>query len=200
MSDPFGLGLGMAASSVVFGEGAPLGSQFFADDFNRPDEDLEASVNWTRVGGLVAGAAVRSNQCAFIDVTAETAYLSPDAGSANHSTEVERRISSDRIYFECCCRLTDANNFIGMRHSAGTYRIFRRVAGVFLELDNLILPAAVGDIMRLECNGDQIIGRVNGAPILTAVESAHNTVTRQGFVVRDATSNPAIDNYVARTL
>lgn len=187
--------------NLSMGTSSSAGASFvFIDSFNRDDENLAVSPNWTRVGGVAGAAAIRSNEVAFLSTT-ETVYLCPDLGSADHFTQIERRTSAISGYFDCCVRITDTDNFIGVRKGDPEWELFKRVAGTFTQLGTSAQGSAIGDVVRLEANGDQLnVFRNENLIIGPITETDHQAVTRQGFIVRNTLANPAIDNFRVQVL
>jgi hypothetical protein len=178
----------------------------FTDNFTRANQNLEASANWTLVAGGVAGsAAVVSNQLAVRPLSiGEGAYLCPNQGSANHYTQAMLKSATDNnaIYYPVAVRVTDLNNFIGLRQFQGTLQMHKRVAGTFTLLASLARTHVLDDVLRIQANGTAITGYLNGTPTLGPITVAEFTsVTRQGLIVRGTTDfSPALDNFEAGTL
>lgn len=176
---------------------SPRGS--FTDNFTRANENLEASANWTRNGGVAGVCAVRSNELAFLSTT-ETAYLAPDQSSTNHYCQTRVRTSvTNKFYFPCVNRITDINNFVGARarnSSSDEYDMFERSASTFTLLaSTTAVVVTVDDILRLESVGNDHEFFVNGVSRGAGASTVNNTITRQGIGARQSTSNPAIDDY-----
>lgn len=175
-------------------------SAMFSDDFNRADENVEASEDWTRTGGSAGAASILSNQVRFNttdSLVGAVAFLSPDLGSADHWAQVELLAENNGA---AIIRATDAANHIGARRTSTSWQVYKSVAGVFTSLGTTASPALVaGDILRAEAIGDQISAYLNGGLILGPfTETDHQAVTRTGFNARGVVS-PAIDNFAAST-
>lgn len=181
----------------------------FSDNFNRANEGLEASANWTRVGGTSGAAAVNSNKLNVTDTTSGgTAYRCPDIGTADHYVEA-RWLDNDRSSGPfICCRLTDNNNFIGVRFngdSTSTHiEVYTRKAGTLSNLLNANSPINNGDVLRLEAEGNAWRVKVNGAlrHSGTFTEGVLAGVTRCGIVSRvvSYTALGFIDDFAAGPL
>lgn len=174
----------------------------FSDDFNRADENLEASANWTRVDGVAGALGVRSNAMAQLNVT-DTAYRSPDQGSTDHFTQATQASAVTAWGGFMCVKLTDSNNFIGIRWAgAGNgVDLFQRVGGGFLSLGNA--GAATfnqGAVAYIETNAGNITVKADGVTKIGPTANANfPTITRGGFVSR-STTNPTLDLYSNGTL
>lgn len=176
----------------------------FADDFNRQNEPLEATADWTRVGGIAGGATVSTNRVAAVDTnTIGTAYLAPDTFSSDHFAQAAWLTSTAPGPF-ICCRITDGNNYVGARYgSVGTqFELFKRVAGAFTILGSFVQALVPGDVIRLECDGDTARVLINGIQRIApqSLAGSHAGVTRAGLVARSVAINPWLDNFEARAL
>ena len=171
----------------------------FTDDFNRANEDLETSANWTRVDGVAGALKVISNQCGE-GSGGDAAYLCPDQSDADHYTQaVLNGASGPASSFPVCVRVTDKDNWIGVRYSTGGMELYKRVAGTFTSLDTSTHTHSAGDVWYLEASGNNIVGKLNGTTVVSATETDHNTVTRQGIINRGV-ENPLVDDFEAGAL
>lgn len=172
----------------------------FAETFDRADENLEASANWTRVGGATGTLAVRSNQVAAI-ATTQTAFLSPDLGAVNHYVEMTMT-SSGVAGPLLAVRAVDSNNFVGVRQNSTNYQLYKVVGNAFTLLGTTTQAPTVGDRLRLEASGSTVSLSINGAASLSNLSLGADlaTSTRTGLVARSAVRNPWGDNYLAGTL
>lgn len=173
----------------------------FTDDFNRANESLEANASWTRVDGSVGGASISNNQLAANDTSAGgTSYHAPDTGSADHYVQAAWIQTTGAVGPFICCRLTDANNFVGTRWN-GTinqrWEIYKRVAGSFTLLGSFDDTITSGDVVRLECSGDTARVLLNDAEIIApaSLSGSHAGVTTSGLVARVVAHDPLIDDF-----
>lgn len=170
----------------------------FTDAFTRADENLEASANWTRVDGAAGAGAVRSNQFAQLSST-NTAYQCPDQGSADHYSQATTAVSGSWTGF-LSIRTTDSNNFIGTRPNGSTIELYKRVSGTFTSLGSAAANTGIGAVYYLEGSGNNLTVKVDSVTKIGPIsETALNTVTRSGIVVR-TTLNPTLDNFESGTL
>ncbi|UIS25220.1 putative tail protein [Erythrobacter phage vB_EliS-L02] len=175
--------------------------QLFTDNFNRPDENLEDSADWDRIGGSGGEMGVRSNAAAMLAGTDGPAYVCPDLNQADQFAEAIFSSSADANYF-LACRVQDANNFIGVRKwtlGGDRWSIYKRVAGTFTELalaeDSSL---AAGNVKaRLEVIGDTARLYVDESLYLETAIGAHTAATRTGFIVRNDAFNPAFEDFRA---
>lgn len=169
----------------------------FVDNFNRADENLEASANWTHDGLIAGGAAVRSNALACLTTNSTgTSYKCPDQGSADHYAQFVARATANSGPF-VCNRLADVNNFVGFRNNGATLEVYRRVGGTLSLLNSSAQSIISGTVLRLECTGTNWRVLKDGVQVATgAIGSALLTSTRQGVVARTTTAgqNPWVDD------
>lgn len=177
------------------------GAAPFADNFNRANENLEASANWTH-DGLIAGAMVVSSN-RLRSTTSDLAgsgYLCPDVGIADHYVQYTAVDNPQGSGSFACCRMTDRGNFVGIRNHHGTLEVFRRVGGTLAELHLASQGIVAGDLLRLECEGTNYRAYVNGDLRASgAIGDATLTSTRQGVVSRYVSATWA-DNFEAGAL
>lgn len=177
----------------------------FTDNFNRADEDLGTSANWTFLeGSPTTAAAVRSNTLACLATAGQgITYLCPDQGSADQYVQFEiRNVTAAAAPF-AICRVAIGDNFIGLRNSGANLDVYKRVGGTFTRLtpspngQSLV----IGDVIRLEVEGtDTWRAYKNGVLTNTGSIGTSFTSTRQGVICRITPHNPWIDNFEAGPL
>lgn len=166
----------------------------FSDDFNRANENLGASANWTVVTGVADAAVISSNQLATNTTQTNGLIVSPDEGSADHS--VEWTLQNVYTHSYVAVRATDGDNFIGARGWDNKWHIDKCVAGTWTYAHGEWLSAPVsGDVARLECVGDTIKLFVNDVERISVTDAFNNTETRQGIVPINSSVDPWIDSY-----
>lgn len=199
-----------------YGPGARLGTRtphdaatmpfIFTDNFNRADENLETSTNWTRVAGSAGDATVASNACAVPTTNALSYYSCPDIGSANHYAEAEWMTVAHAVGPFIACRIAgiNNNNFVGARWDNANTRIqlYKRVSGTFTNLANFTTALNAGDRIRLECNGDNARVLLNDAEVIAPASLAGSLPgnTLCGLVPRLIAVSPWLDNFEAGAL
>lgn len=168
----------------------------FTDAFTGTNgDDLEGRTGWTRVDGAAGAAEVNaSNQLKFSSTT-ETAYTAPATGTGDHYAQADF-LDFSHSFFPVCIRVTDKDNFIGLRlFGASEKQIYKRVSGTFTLLySSAGVPAGV---YKLEGSGSSINLFRNGvdAGNPVATDSAHSSVTTPGLVCRSGTADPVIDDW-----
>lgn len=168
-----------------------------SDDFNRSDENLEASVAWTRVGGATGQAAVRSNKLAFTGTT-QTLYHVADQGDVNHWAQYILATTTITGPVFTVVRATDQNNFVGVRQSTTQYQFMKYLAGVSSQpgTSSGITPT-IGDEVVISAFGNQFVIYVNkrSAARVVITDAALQTATKAGVVPRSTINNPALDDF-----
>lgn len=177
--------------------GRVLAPSVFFDNFDRPDEPLEASPNWTRVGGAAGDIDVTSNVAYCRTSTDGAAYQSPDLGPGDKYVQGVIQVANGQ-FFPLALRLTDHLNWVGVRYNSGRYQLYRRASGGFALLGSYI--ADPGMLVRIEMVGDDFYVLVDGVPQIAASYSGNSAETRQGMVARNSVNQPMLDDYEAGLL
>jgi hypothetical protein len=185
--------------TLTFGSVATV---FFADDFNRPDQGLQADADWTFVpehggDGLPSDIAVRGRKLAILSTAyGGAAFASPDCGFSDHYVQAKvGSVPADHNGM-LACRLTNPSNFIGVEFTKGRISLYERTAGVFKELGSAT-PPMIGDVIRLEVKGADATVKKNGDVVIgpTATAGTNAAWTRSGIVSRGAAVSAWITNY-----
>ena len=180
------------------------------DDFNRSNENLTVSSDWTAVDGDATDAQVSSNQ------------LVVQAGAGGYSAAYATAPSSDNYYIQW--------NFVSATNSSGENRVGfagRASGGVFTGdgywvrwdsaassllvvekssgSDTTIITGsstpADGDLIRLEMDGTSIELFVDGSSVGSATDSTHTTGDTRLWVYQDAAGDiQTLDNFEQGTL
>jgi hypothetical protein len=172
----------------------------FIDDFNRANENLEASSDWTRIGGTAGAAQIISNALHFTSSTDATAYVGPSYGSPDHFVQAKRPSATEAEWF-LACRIQDGNNFVGARlaDTDSGWAVYKRVGGTFTVLGRWQMTSVfkTDSIARLEVIGDEYQLIVDGKILGKGTIGTHaDTATAGGFICRnDTTPNPAWDDF-----
>jgi hypothetical protein len=187
----------------------------FSDDFNRADENLLASANWTNVGGADAAAfQVFSNIFAHVPTGDTLAVQCPTQGSANHATQVGiGQETSNAWAFFVTVRHTDLNNFWGFYCNTGDggLALYKRVAGTFTEIGTYdVRPEVIAAFpslvtVRIEAGSDNVFTvKVAGtARITSSADSFNASEVRQGvaaFVANTSGDVMGFDNFLAEPI
>lgn len=183
----------------------------FTDDFNGEGSNVDLTAHtpsggtaWTRLSGSSGDIVVDSaNGWMALRTTffgANAVYLCDDQGDANQYVEFENRNTPDIFYF-IANRITNGSNYIGVRNIATNgLDLQKRVAGSFTQLGSDSIISA-GDIVRMECDGNNIEVFVNGVSAIGPVtETFNNTETRQGVFGDGNTNANLLDDYEAGIL
>ncbi len=167
----------------------------FSDNFNRANELLDASANWTKVGAANC-ATIVSNILTFT-AAGESLYTCPDQADVNMFVQATRVETLARAYFDIVLRSTDSSNFIGVRYFGGAYQVYKRDTGTFSLLGSYTTASSGSDVLYLEANEDNITFNLNGTTRVGPVaETFNNTETNIGVLPR-AVAGAGIDDFSA---
>lgn len=168
------------------------------DNFERPNESLEANPNYTRIGGIAGGGLVESNvlKSNTTDLTG-TGYQLPGVGSA--SQYVSGVFQSNGSLSFLCVRMTDPNNWIGFRYYNTVMEVYKKIGGGAMQNIATVTTTRDGSVFRLEY--DAVAGTVRvlkGAsvirtPISVGALGALPASNTPGIVLR-AAALPFVDN------
>lgn len=169
----------------------------FPDDFNRANEPLETSANWTQVAAQSISADVVSNR---LRVTSSGGFqacrYTYDITPANDQYLAfvwQGTTATGAFVFDFFVRLSVSGTaFTGYGvqygHNAGGYmQIKRWTNDAEADLGSSVTrPLIPGDLVRLEAEGTTIRVLVNGAEILSRTDSTHSA-GKSGFrLITDA--------------
>lgn len=123
----------------------------FADNFNRPDEPLEASASWTRLGGAAGALRVVGGGVASPNALGATTYLAPDLGIDNKYTQATF-LSGSAVDMSLLGHAASSGSFIRVYSGVGTtWRLQSRVlTGAASDLGSVFPATAAGDVIRME--------------------------------------------------
>jgi hypothetical protein len=191
--------------TLAFGTAAPV---FFKDDFNRADQDLGTSTDWTFApenggDGLPTDLAIRNQKLAILNTSSGgAAYASPDCGFSDHYVQATVANVPTDYNGMLACRLTDPGNLIGVEFKSNRIALYERTGGVFKGLGFVTTPPVIGDVIRLEVKGDNATVKKNGVVIIgpSHLAGTNATWTWSGLVSRNFAVDPWIDNYEAGPL
>lgn len=178
----------------------PLVPDFITDFSGLANQNLEAVTGWTMMAGGTAGQGVVSAGKLASTTTASpgSMYLSPDMGNQNHWCEITlpAPLPASSGPF-ACCRVTDNQNYVGIRSLNGAIELYRRDAS---NMNSLYTSGAIlvaGDVIRLETSGTTWTVKRNGGTLNSgAIGNVAFTSTRQGFVARSV-AQPLATRYAA---
>ena len=177
----------------------------FVDDFNRADQLLSASPNWTAFIGSspeIVGAAVRTNAADAAGSHAAVANVDLPADQYVQVTVPEKLNVTVNGYFYAFLRWQDANNWLGMWWRAnGATRVIKSVGGVVTTIvngTNAFSPPGV--VIRGEVQGSTLRMFVGSTVVATATDTTFPSAGKAGigFInARDAAGLPlgSLDNF-----
>lgn len=151
-------------------------ANLFSDDFNRANEELGASSDWTERGpsgdvdydivsnqvSTVVAKAASDAICAHISTTPIT--------TADYSVQVEADGSGGGQFYGPVGRranngANDSDGYFALRHNTTTddYRLYKRVSGSWTQLGSSYTAAIPGnETLKLEMNGSTIKAFLDG--------------------------------------
>lgn len=180
-------------SLIVGRRAVPQTSSVFADNFQRADQNLEASANWTLLSGGIAGGVAISSLEPFVNDSSSggSPYTCPDIGSANMYVQGSVPDNATGAASFLCLRLQDQNNWLGCRYVQGnaTIEVYKRVAGTLTRVGSCTYKIVDGDVFKYEQFGTKAVLKINGNVRLGPfdVGSLFPAVTKAGLVGRLAT-------------
>jgi hypothetical protein len=177
----------------------------FADNFNRANEALTASGNWTLVAGGTGQANIVSNQVQYNAAdSVGVAYRSPDLASLRQYVQGKQLAGTSGFL---AVQLTDHNNYIGIRRNPSTnvIEVFKRVTGTLTSQAAFAETVGDTDVIRLEFISGTLTVKKNGATLTPTTGSLTVTggpasTTRHGLVLRINQNIPYFDDYEAGTI
>jgi lysophospholipase L1-like esterase len=177
---------------IVSRRATPQTAAIFSDDFQRADQNLEASANWTLLSGGIAGGITISSNEPFVNDTSTggSPYTCPDIGSADMYVQASMPDNATGAASFLCLRLQDQNNWLGVRYvqSNATLEIYKRVAGTLTRVASCTYKIVDGDVFKYEQYGNNAVLRINGdvriGPV--GIGSLFTSVTKAGLVGRFA--------------
>jgi hypothetical protein len=185
----------------------PAPSTGFTDGFDRADEPLEASANWTGIVAEAGSADIVSNQVQI-----------GGAGFGNSLTLCETVLADDQYaqvqivakpaggYDETAvaARVTTPgggswDGYIFRLTSGGDINLIRVDGGSKTDLTTVAFAVSDGDVLRIECTGATIRGLVNGVERTSVTDTTH--ASGKAGLYRVVDNNTTIfDNFEAGDL
>lgn len=168
----------------------PQTSSVFADNFQRADQNLEASANWTLLSGGIAGGVTISSSEPFVNDTSSggSAYTCPDIGSADMYVQAAFPDNATGAASFICLRLQDRSNWIGCRYVQGnaTLEVYKCVAGTLTRVGSCTYRITDGDVFKYEQFGTKAVLKINGNVRMGPfdVGSLFPAVTKAGLIGR----------------
>jgi hypothetical protein len=203
----------LAATDSSFPEAAlvrpanpPAPAVGFQDNFNRADESLEASSDWTLTSGTAGSLTIVSSKLSCQITSPDSCYLCPDVTSDSMYVQMNWDHTAGTPSFFMGGRIQDANNFIGCRYNGSTNKVqlYTRIAGTFANLGNSSGTITAGDVVRMEINttADTVRALVNGSEVIApvALSGLFAGTTRAGLIGRTTFTTDWGDNFEAGEL
>lgn len=155
------------------------GSTVFTDDFNRANENLEASSDWERTVGSAGDLAISTNRVVS-QSSGSTAYRCVGASLADDQycqALITGGTSGTSGPGVCVRYSASASTFYHFRwtESGGSfYALFKSVGGSLTSLATSATgqPTPSADLFRLEVSGTSLTCKVNGSTVITHTDSS----------------------------
>lgn len=192
--------MGLAARKLRMTPPAAGGGVSFTESFNTANSDtLGPDLTWTETTGDLDVVSNRAQSTAsFSEARAEH-----DVGSADMYAEVVCYLnggttSNDNcrvlVRFDASAR-THYGLLIRTASTGGNHlQIYKRTSGAFASLLEGVGSAMVdGDVLRFEVSGTSLVGKVNGATVISTTDSSISTGSRGGIATQ--LTNVQIDNF-----
>jgi hypothetical protein len=174
---------------------------FFLDDFNRTNENLEAR-NFDRVSGVAGQLAINTNQVQSVSIAAQGTYLLKETygvDPVDHFVEADWKSGTTTGWL--IARYVDEQNYVGMQILASAPAIYARINNVFYLQGSSAASLTAGDKVRIECRGQQVDFYHKGVLRKTfTLPAGVLTSGRVGLQSRTTVANPMCDNFAAGTL
>lgn len=170
-------------------------STLFTDDFTG-DGNLEARPGWTFAFGTAPSATTTNGMLNATRSTPEAGYYAPDTGSINHYVQaVLMTVGANGPLI--CVDVQDVDNWVGVRNSASSYQILKKINGSVTVVGGPTYTPTVNDVVRLELRGRDLTLTINGANSYSAslLAGELSTETRPGIVLRTSNRAAWIDNW-----
>jgi hypothetical protein len=176
----------------------------FFDNFNRANENLEVSANWTLSGTAGSGRVIANEVGSNISTSPGARYNSPAPASIDHFVDITTTNQTTSSF--ACVRLRDTGNYVGVRRSSSNINVFTVITGTVTS--RYSAASTAGDRFRLEAEGTTFrLRKWNGtswdAPVWSATfsDTTLNDTNATGFVFRAALdANGSFDNFYSAAI
>jgi hypothetical protein len=174
-----------------------------SDNFNRADSSSslgtpsDGGSDWVvRPGSPTTIFGIASNQARRFSTQSVTGGELAWLESGVQNVQVEATFSTVAGEMGLIARLTDENNFIRLRITVSLVQISKFEAGVGTLLGGVSATVSNGDVVMLQCDGDELTPFINEAPVFGAVSSSfNNTATKHGLRADGATVTGRWDDF-----
>lgn len=154
---------------------AAVNSMLFMDDFEDGD-----TAGWNLQSGFAVYADEGNNvlQYAYIPGSSTRKYATVGSSSWTHyAVELKMKSNADSNNIGMYARYSNDNNFYLLRLDTANdlITLIKKESGTTTVLDSepTVLDLQTTYTLKLEMNGDQLTGYVNGTPMVSATDAAH---------------------------
>ena len=158
--------------------------------------DLSVVVDWSRVSGTANDIIISSIDALTVATAGVDSCYAVDTGSADHAMEVTYSTAQSGTMFPCCVRVTDNDNWIGVRHNSGDLELFRKESGSFNSIGtDYTTTISDTDRVKVIASGNDISVELNDVVVIGPVtDSFNNTETNIGIIGRGS----SLSNLISR--
>jgi hypothetical protein len=177
---------------------AVAGLSSFSDSFDRANENLSASANWTVSGADATKLTIVSNELNLNDTTSGgTCAQINSLGTLDHFAEATLIAATGTSFL--CARMVDLNSWIGCRYVPGTgLQLFKRLSGTVTQMGSTVAhTSSTGQVMRLEISGDNATVLIDGVSKIgpqSGVNAVSPNCDRVGVCSRSSTGKMSAFN------
>lgn len=196
--------IGNGAGSDVKAVTPTAGLVVFSDDFasGANNADLSTRSGWSKVDGGRAAQTTGTNSMKHVAGSApDSAYVVTDLQTPKHYVECTWLSTANSTTFGIAGRMIDGGNYVATRRNGNQLQLFTCIGGAFNQIGSSPQEVLVGDVIRMEFDGDFVTCYRNGSVFIGAGATQLNaptllTATKAGTLVRAAVS-PLISNFKA---
>lgn len=131
----------------------------FFDDFasGALNADLTTRAGWTKLdGGRSAQTTGASGVKHVVGASPDSAYVCPDLKTPKHLVECEWQSTANSTTFGIAGRMLNNSNFVAIRRNGTQWQLFKCIAGAYTQLASSPQDIVVGDMIRMEFDGDTV--------------------------------------------
>jgi len=175
---------------------AQLGTFTFSDNFNRSNEALDASTNWTKIGASTNTITVDSNSLTTVGTSTVVAlYAAPDFGRTGQYIEFTLLTVANTGGPFVVLRATDEANWVGVRNATTSFQIYKNVGGT-LTFINGQSGLQANDHIRFEAKGTSFRAYINGTLITAGAQTISDSILQTGTLTGPAQRFFAVNNWI----
>ena len=179
----------------------------FSDNFNRANENLDASANWTTPTGSPTIFTLVSNKVHGTSGGGGISLCMVATATENFGNDQKAECVISAIgsgdFGSPAVRLDDAGDGYGIRADGGNFssrRIVRLDAGVATVIGGVNFVPVNGDTLRIDVIGTTIKAYINDSEIDSVTDSTHSVGQPGMFYSRENNNSTRLDDFVGTDL